>query len=270
MRLLLPILFLFTSCSSKTDKFHIWNELSSAEARPIIEKSLYLFENNLPIDVENVVDEIYKNCHLVDFDNDKDLDIIYTGWSGAEGDCIRIFINRNGKYLLQSFLWGKLTNIRLDKGVGYKFYIYSVGCCADPISLEYQVSIQTLNDSLETEFNSMILHNENTLGPILELDKYIKFQITKDSYNLRFEPKIDTSSIYSPGDQIGNIYATYKKGDSGIAAGSEEDETGRLWWYVKMNPLKNDTLNNIYREYGVIPRYAGWMSSRYLEEFRQQ
>ena len=98
---------------------------------------------------------------------------------------------------------------------------------------------------------------ERTIEPI-------RFSVKNSINKLRLAPEInDTIEIQE--NIIGNTLTEYKKGAVGTALACSTDETGRVWWFVKMDIQNDYGLNRFYRDKDKYK--CGWMSSTYLKIF---
>lgn len=73
-----------------------------------------------------------KHLHFIDINADNKLDVIFEGWSGAEGEAISIYINNSGR--LKRFFYGTqyIENLNFSTdGKLTTFTILDFGCCAE-------------------------------------------------------------------------------------------------------------------------------------------
>jgi hypothetical protein len=202
--------------------------------------------------------------HLVDLDNDKDFDVIYTGWSGAESQWVKFYLNKFGRLVDGPSVFGKIVDIKKITSSEFLMLINSPGCCADPETRDFKINVTIKPGFTEFKYFETKISNSNTIKPSKYFGQPIHFRVKNDKYYLRYTPVIDSTEIYAPGDQIGNISNVYSIGDIGTAFAESKDNSGRVWWYVEMRPIQNDTTTYTYKETKTIPSYI-WMSSKYLE-----
>lgn len=208
------------------------------------------------------------NLHIVDFDCDGLLDVIYDGSIGSESDRI-VFMKgeSDGSFSKVIGLWGEFVDISKNDGfTPMSFMINNYSCCAGVMHhLERYTPVWT---SLGLEFKLQVKYAKYYT---MELPKErfkspIGFVTTYEKYNLRLEPSIN-DTIALEQNKKGNIMAEYPKRSEGIAIAEHIDKTGRVWWFVIM---KNNTPpnwsvyyngdNNDAKSY-----FLGWISSRYVE-----
>lgn len=211
------------------------------------------------------IDTLDKFLHFIDFNNDKKLDIIYAGTSGSEADHVVFLINDKSGYTV---LYEDYTNLREleikdNRLVGYT--ILDLGCCAEYRRLETKYKITT-------DFSRIHIYTRATTSytefPKTYFDKPIKFTTSNDLYKLRSSPVIDDTSIVIY-DTISNVTSTYIKGSIGYAWAETKDFSGRVWWFVEMEPCKNQINSRLNYSTDSIPiRNLGWMNSSYLKEIK--
>jgi hypothetical protein len=91
--------------------------------------------------------------------------------------------------------------------------------------------------------------------------------VLNDKYYLRLTPEIDTvDQVFAEDMQPDNIIAEFKKGTRGTAYGQSKDETGRVWWFVEINPNDKPVKSFFYDVNEKPTKLKGWMSSNYLKK----
>jgi hypothetical protein len=112
------------------------------------------------------------------------------------------------------------------------------------------------------------LNNNIEQYPSTYFEKLIKFEVLNDNYNIRFAPVIDdTTEVWYCGEpQNGNSMGKIKSGSIGYALAEKVDSSGRVWWFVALEPdseiidslyYDNDIRSDSYR--------LGWISSRFVK-----
>ena len=216
---------------------------------------------------ENWQEKVLDDFHFIDLDNDKDLDLIFTGWSGGEPDCVRIYNNTNGKYQEVFEVYQEITKIEFTDKKLSRLLIHDPGCCAAYIEFDEDYSFQVNKD----DFKSKIINRTALLYPTEEpKDKFgdrIPFEVLNDKYYLRLTPKIDTvDQVFAEDIQSDNVIAEFKKGTKGIAYAQMTDDTGRVWWFVEIDP-KDKPIKSFFYDIDEKPtKVKGWMSSNYLKK----
>jgi len=262
MKPLLLILTILTAYSTDNERWFIWTPENREKTEMVVRENLHLIDF-LPLqDLDTYLDNFY----LIDLDNDNDLDLVYHGWSGAESNCIRFFINKNGEYVNSAFVWGDLIAVTEKESKNFVMHVNLPSCCGNFETRNYKIKTIVRKDSLQLKLLEVKIHHDFTKAPEKLFDSPIEFKVTNDPYHLRVTPEIDSINQFFPGERpFGNFYLTYRTGDIGKALGKHTDNTGRVWWYVEMEANKrysriedNDMI--------VYPKFIGWMSSRYLEK----
>lgn len=209
------------------------------------------------------------NFHFIDYDFDKDLDIIFYGFIGGEPQGTIFFENIDNKYN-QAFLeTGYISEIKLDKeSKNLHFKVKEPPCCVDVVEA---LKVYTV-DFKSSERRFTLNHRYHYLTGTKLPDKFIapaKFRVLNQHYKLRSSPIVDDSPAdpdiyYSLG---GNVAAIYPKGSNGIAISSYVDSTDRIWWFVIMNDNSSTLQTEIHdMDFDSSFYRCGWMSSRYLEK----
>ena len=95
------------------------------------------------------------------------------------------------------------------------------------------------------------------------------FKTITEEYKLRLEPFInDTSTSSYPELVQGNTIAIYPKESLGYALSQQQDDTGRIWWFVIMKnnlkPISSVMYSGFYENDDYYS--CGWMSSRFLKK----
>lgn len=207
------------------------------------------------------------NLHIVDFNCDGILDVIFDGNIGSESDRI-VFMkgNPDGRFSKVIGLWGAFIDISTNDGfTPMSFMINNYSCCSGVMNhLERYTPIWTSSD-FEYQLQEKYAKYYTLAIPNERLKEPIKFVTTTEKYNLRLDPLINDTIVLEHGE-VGNTIAEYPKGSLGIGIAKHKDETGRIWWFVKMinniDPnwsLYHDGDNNNANSY-----YLGWISSRYV------
>ena len=173
------------------------------------------------------------------------------------------------KELIENEYWGRLSEVYAYKSA-YTMYLKYYGCCGDYENRDYKVKCEFEPDKLSFRVENVLIYHEETPQPKLKFESPIKFIVENDKYYLRVTPEVNNTESFFPREKEGNDYKIFIKGDKGVAYGEHTDATGRVWWYVRMNPKEEyeDNTINVRVEEGFIlkPAYIGWMSSRYLKK----
>lgn len=204
----------------------------------------------------NFIQENINNFHIMDFNADGKLDMIYYGFAGAESNKTIFFINKKGTYKKILSIYGDIINMNREAiYLPVSFQLMDYPCCENTTySLKTYVS-NTKNGTFKFDCISNINYVEKTEFTADFENNPIPFEVLNEGYKLRSSPTIDN-----------NVVSTYKKGSLGICLATKED-ADRVWWLVIMfNNIEPTTTildegNNKGKYYSI-----GWMSSRFLKE----
>jgi hypothetical protein len=215
-----------------------------------------------------LLSEFMRHLHVVNLNNDDMPDIIYYGYSGAESDCTELFLNEGVGFRKIFSNYGFLERLEFNNASKLSsFTIKYLGCCAEYTETQTRYRIME-GAKVSREFKRIIV--TNTEKPTSRLNKPIRFKTLNDSYTLRSSTKIDNLPGSINGDpRRGNVVSVYPKNAYGTAWAQKTDSTGRIWWFVEMDPISGQK-ENIAIDYNRIPsRTVGWLSSRYVEKIEQ-
>ena len=218
--------------------------------------------------------DFYLNtCHLIDIDNDFQLDIIQYYNEVSIGEKLTIYLNKNGKLEKIYDTFGKILFFNREITNSPIQIIQFV--CTNSGNLTYSfdeiiISKSEGNNLFSLRKETILLYGETIIPE--EQTIYIPFKVLNNKYKLRTEPKIDNKEITSPYN-MGNTIAEFSIGDLGTAIAEKKDDTGRIWWFVVMNNnvIKdwNDYLHIDFEyENNRNMKIFGWISSRYLEKIK--
>jgi hypothetical protein len=212
-------------------------------------------------------EEALDDFFFVDLDNDRDLDVVFTGWSGGEPVCVRLFNNRGGEYKEVFEAYQKITSIELKDNKLSRISIHDPGCCAAYIEFDEDYSFDVNADDFKFILTNRTALLHPTEEPKEKFSKPINFEVLNDKYFLRLTPKIDTvDQAFAEDMQHDNVIAEFKKGTKGIAYAEATDETGRVWWFVEIDPFHKPTKSLFYDIDEKPTKVKGWMSSNYLKK----
>lgn len=205
--------------------------------------------------------------YMVDLNNDALPDIIYNGPQSGEGGRINIFMQEGNTF--KRVYTGMQNIIRVewkDESLS-RMYISNPGCCADPnlVRSVYDVEYDERNQPIFKKVYQTVELEYDLVKPKSYLREPVKFEVVNDGYRLRYAPEINDSTMHPLFEKMGNTLVRLPAGSRGTAYGSRTDSTGRIWWYVAIEPLKGlESIVNLNHEF---PTHAiGWLSSRYVKE----
>lgn len=207
--------------------------------------------------------------HLIDFNSDGLLDILFYGYAGGESKMIAFFLNSSNSYQNVFSVMGKLVFISSYDGIQpLSFAINHYGCCASIVDVfEYYTPINNADDfgfqlSTKISFRKGLELPEDYITPVA-------FKTVNAEYKLRSKPNIDNESENPEGSFSGNVVAIYPPNSMGTAIAKKTDDTGRVWYLAIMKnnikPIKEDLFKGYNND---VPHHSlGWLSSRYVEEY---
>lgn len=272
----IAIIILITcySVSYSQDLSHIHNkdfQWSQVEVRPFnaadVENLRHLHDKYFSfIDSDNLP-EYLPAFHLVDYDNDYDLDIFYHGWSGAESEILHIIENTGKTFEVVQSIWGAVKEVRYNNNRIEEIEVYDYACCAGYVN-HLQLWKQDESSAYQV-VNDLAIIGIDLLTD--RLDKPVRFQVINTKYNMRTQPEIrelrENEGPFTPIDGQ-NISATFVAGNTGTAIAEKEDNTGRIWWLVIMDHMPDTQYPTIfYPGNNETESYkpVGWISSRFVE-----
>lgn len=200
--------------------------------------------------------------HFLHLNSDELVDAIYSGPSVNEGNSFTLFIN-NGDSLTK-FIGRQGTLVSINQTYPNSLIELTAvryGCCDEPSNELYQAHYDPSKQNFIDSEGSYFI-DDTEFPAQFEFRKL--FRVTNESYHLRGTPEILNGEPEDYFFEKGNILATYNAGDTGVALTQKEDETGRIWWFVLMNP-KQRYEYHIDEHFSKNNSWFGWMSSRFVE-----
>ncbi len=200
--------------------------------------------------------------HFLHLNADSLIDAVYSGPSVYEGNSFTLFINNGDSLKVAAGSQGTLLSIsQTYPNSMVKLVLVRYGCCDEPSNELLEVHFNPIENAIinskgyyfidETEFPAMFTFRK-------------PFMVVNKTYNLRGSPKILDDEPAGYHFEKGNIVATYNTGDLGMALAEKTDDTGRVWWFVLMNP-KWSYDYHIDKNLSDNKGWYGWISSRYIE-----
>ncbi len=278
MRLFLIFLFLtsfFISYSqdlSRIDSKFQWSNFELRDFDSTDLEKIFPIIQNLPFRTKSGALNHLELFHLIDYNNDHKIDVLYNGWTGGEGEMLQIIKNTGTKYEIEQTIYGAVKELKIEDNKIREIEILDYACCAG-----YVDHLQLWRKDGTTNFvgvNDLAL----IVGTHIPSDQFnnpIKFRVKSDRYNMRIEPEIkEMEENNAPFDPIDgqNISASFTTGNTGTAIAEAEDDTGRIWWLVIMDQMPSNQFPNLFYEgnndiYSYKP--VGWISSRYVEKLEE-
>ena len=268
-RLFLILIIGLLSCDNSketvTADLSKFETISKEEKLKLIDKVEPIFKYLATYD--NWQQEVLDDFHFVDLDNDTDLDLVFTGWSGGEPVCVRIYANIKGEYKEVFESYQEITKIEFTSNKLSRILIHDPGCCAAYIAFDEDYSFNVKKDDFKFKLTNRTGLLYPTEEPTDKFDTPINFEVLNDKYYLRLTPNIDTvDQAFAEDMQPDNVIAEFKKGTKGIAYAQRTDDTGRVWWFVEIDPKDKPTKSLFYDIDEKPTKVKGWMSSNYLKK----
>jgi hypothetical protein len=211
------------------------------------------------------------NRVIVDLNNDKNDDVIYSYICG-ELNCIRVFLNLNGRY--EEKLYAFYSSYSLSESK--RLHLYEYSCCGETPFFSNRIyafhATSTILAENYIETNGDYTQNK-FLAPSNLLYKPYDVKILNDDYNLRFSPDME---LFEGSDEDfmftcetkTNIIA--KISANAIVKVLAEFETKeRKWLYVEVEKqsIKDRCYITDFEEENISQNQAirGWISGNYVE-----
>ncbi|OFY08316.1 MAG: hypothetical protein A2W99_07000 [Bacteroidetes bacterium GWF2_33_16] len=211
-----------------------------------------------------------ESFHVIDIDRDGVKDIVYSGECGLEGGSTVIFRNNGESFDELLSVIGEIHQVsELNSNLPFSFTLRNYACCGGFTDVFEKYILVKENGNYLYKLQLREDYVSETVFPETYFEKPIAFKTVREKYNLRFSPVIDdTSEVARPYEDYGNTVRTYPANSIGYAIAEKKDETGRIWWFVRM-----DNKTAIGLEYtrkvgdnSEEPTFSlGWMSNRFVE-----
>lgn len=249
-----------------------WSGFNQYNIKLIERFESYCKKNNMLTEnigmIENFDDRFADYIKTVDINSDSLLDIIYSGPSGGEPNVVYFFIQTESGFKNAFKAYQGVVKVEWNNGKIDKVFTHDWGCCADYRLFNTVYKANYINDLLSFHEIYQSVEVNGMVKPKKYFDEPINFSIDNPNYNIRFQPLINDTTENSLLGTKGNYIAKLPKSATGTAYGSKLDSTGRVWWYVSINPifLKNNILTNDKFNYPT--HLIGWISSRYVIQIK--
>ena len=231
---------------------------------------------SMEITEENFISWYWNHVHLVDLDQDEDLDLIFDGfiYPGHESGQVLIYSNENGELTKEFGEYG--TVIFLDPAKE-KMVTHKYPCCSSQMNYLRHYDLKPLADTLFklVKIDLFVGRNLNAeenlqILPKLLLPKQKTFILTADTTKLRFTPSLEARDICIHGDA--NIISRYPKHTTGVVLAKSID--GK-WLFVQMKYETKGT-NRCFTEQvqkdieGVPHHLYGWINTRKIRYVKRR
>ncbi|MCK4662235.1 MAG: hypothetical protein KAT68_05180 [Bacteroidales bacterium] len=169
------------------------------------------------------------NCHFLDLNNDKKIDLIYNGINGADCEWIKIYISDSGKYIKIFETRGRILYLFRKSGK-YHIKVDHSNLPFDFISdyTEYLIDNKLISKNYITYFIETLFPNK--------LFTKIKFR-TKEVCKVRYSPTFINKPCVNYDDEIiicGNIFKEIPKNSFMEAYSKHTDKDGNIWFFSKI------------------------------------
>jgi len=272
---LLFLAFPFSSFSQSfnyeksVDKLSDWVEISDKQVK-------LEFINQLK-SIRDEKNECYlvffniEEFYVVDIDRDGLKDIIYSGECGLDGGLTAIFRNTGETFEDLISVIGELYQVSdFNSNSPFSFTLRNYACCGGFTNVFEKYVLVLENGNYSYKLQSREDYPFDIEFPESYFEKPITFKTVKEKYNLRLSPIVDNETeMDRPYEAYGNIIRSYPENSFGYAIAEKKDETGRIWWFVKMDnkTAKGLEYTSDVGDNSKEPTYSlGWISSRYIEK----
>jgi len=213
--------------------------------------------------------DLIKDLHVYDFNADGKDDLIFTGMSGGEPNEIAFILNTASGFKLVFKTFQYIWNLELDHHKISTIYIYDNGCCASYINFNKIYHADYTNKEPEFKLTYLTASVNISSFPQKFLSKPIYFETINDDYKLRLSPKINDIDTVGYGGELrkGNTIGLLARGTKGRTIATTKDNTGRIWWFVELNPESKIKESVFYEDEDSkkIAGKMGWISSRFVK-----
>ncbi len=207
---------------------------------------------------ESWVKERMNNFHIVDIDLDGDNDVFFTGWSGAEPACVRIFENRAGNFHKvldeeQTIDTFKMTNRLIE------MVIIDPGCCGalDVKVKNYQINRTTPMEITRTREVHFYADLQRSMAPNSSVIDTIEIS---EKTPIHIEPKSDTTDFdIGPYRLEGNSFGHTTQKCLGYVVSDTINQTKERWLLVDVpNKCMSHQISEMDNELTLI---RGWIKA---------
>ncbi|MGZ5244723.1 MAG: hypothetical protein ACXWDO_08305 [Bacteroidia bacterium] len=175
-----------------------------------------------------------EKIHILDLSGDKNLDVVFEGWSGGEPDNTQFFLNKNDDFVKVFDDFQYLKNLDFQKGVLSSFTMLDFGCCAEYVWFETTYKVNQ-NFKVEKIIRKAIADFTDLPKSRNKIPQKI---YTKNSTILRSSPEINDTGLVIYDVEGGNKIAEFPKSSQGYSWAEQSDKNGNKWLFVEMKPAK--------------------------------
>jgi hypothetical protein len=174
------------------------------------------------------------NFCFVDYDHDKDQDLVFNGYTNGESEDLILFENEGGMYQCRLRTYGRLVKIKEGDG----FLIYQYPCCADIQNTFIYYRIQ--KDTLIEDWGLVFFNSPLLKGETKDYDNIMPEKV-KPRQTIQLPAGAEINIV--PSDSL--LHPTYIKRPkldtlckavSVRVFGSFRDAKGARWCYCKIPP----------------------------------
>jgi hypothetical protein len=256
------------------------NQVTQAQLTPLTATELKEIQNSIELPTEycldhvkmriadNSIEEWLWGFYKYDFSGDGIDDLIFISYCGGEEYRNYFWVKKDKKYYYSGLAMGTLVKLyRTQDSKALSVVTRGGFCCLGYIGFINLYTPQIDNQIITYKLEKSV----REVGHITLPEKRMptkRFIVKNDKYKLREQPVINDKydayeSDFEHKPVYGNTLAEFSKGSKGEAIAEKSDETGRVWWFVIMDPDARAEYNRFYGDQTASK--AGWMSSRFLE-----
>ena len=251
---------------SSVEKLNAWVKLSDKEAKlEYVNKLKDKFGDNCLFSFFNL-----KEFYVIDIDRDGLKDILYSGECMLEGGLTAIYRYNGIEFEELISVIGEVYQVSdYNSNLPFSFTLRNYACCGGFTDVFEKYELVKKNGNYSFKLQVREDYVSETVFPDTFYEKPIAFKTVREKYNLRFSPVIDdTSAVARPYEDYGNTVRSYPANSIGYAIAEKKDQTGRIWWFVRMDnkTAKGLEYTSKVGDNSEEPTYSlGWMSSRFVE-----
>ena len=206
--------------------------------------------------------DLKKCLYPVDIDGDQLPDMIFSGFSGGEGDLTRIYRNRNDSFELIFEDYQYITKFVKKNGKLVELQTGDVGTGDNYLYFTRDYRVNQLNGApefIKVKQNVVFRYTEE---PFSYYPHPIPFIAKKDTLLLRASAAQLNEPFIPYPETFGNIVAKYRTRARGIALAYKTYGNGNNWYYVEIFPDASPTASILY-DLDKMPTFVrGWVSGQ--------
>lgn len=240
-----------------------WTQWEKRKVSPEFLKHNFASITDMPYENADSLASACSSFHWLDIDNDKNDELIYSGWSGSEGEMAIIYKVANSKIQRIQQFYGSILDIQ-NLGTNHsKMIVLDFACCAGYTDYvhTYEYNSTTRNFEITNSLSKVRL----TIIPS-NLQEPVKFKTKDSKCFLRYSPEIITGMKEDENEfepiNGENILTVYNSGATGQIFAEAKDNSGNIWYLVVMDSISADEKTIFHPGNIVTNKYqpVGWIA----------